>query len=359
MAQDPARILVVATQRLGDVLLATPLMRSVRRAWPQAQLDALVFDDTASVLTFNPDLRQVLTVPRRPKRLEHLRLLSSLWRRYDLALSTGAGDRPTMYASIAGKRSLGLLEPGAKQWWKRLALDAWVPFDNFDTHTVAMNLRLADLAGIARAHEITLAWDHRDESSVRDLIGETPYAVVHMHPKFAYKAWNAAGWREVIRWLAARPLRVVLTGSNDNEDLAATAALLPRLPEHVLDTSGRFTLSQVAYLISRAQLYIGPDTVTTHLSAALGTPTIALFGPSNPVKWGPWPQRCTAEHSPYRRVGTQRVGNVFLVQGEGPCVPCMFEGCDRHLRSDSACLQNLQPGLVITAAQTMLMDGVP
>jgi len=347
-------VLVVATKRLGDVLLSTPLIRSLRRAWPQAHIAALVFADTASVLTANTDLDAILTVARRPTLRQHLRLLADVWRRYDLALSTEPGDRPTLYAWIAGKRRIGVAANGMKDRWKRVLLNDWVAFDDSNTHTVAMNLRLADLAGVARSHEVVSAWSADDAARVREVIPSTAYAVLHLHPKFAYKAWHAAGWIALGRWLDAGGLRLVLTGSDDPDEIESIDRMLPQLPAGTLNVAGRFTLPQVACLLSQARLFVGPDTITTHMAASLGTPTIALFGPSNPVKWGPWPRAFEADSSPFKLHGSQHVGNVILVQGEAPCVPCMQEGCERHIRSLSACLQQLPAERVIHAARALL-----
>ena len=93
-----SRILVVALRRLGDVLLTTPLIRSLKRAWPDATIDALVFKGTEGILAGNPDLSGVVTMPLRPSAGETLALLRRLWRGYDLALSTQSGDRPTTFA---------------------------------------------------------------------------------------------------------------------------------------------------------------------------------------------------------------------------------------------------------------------
>ena len=99
------RILVVTLRRLGDVLLATPLIRSLRRAWPQARIEALVFADTAGILAGNPDLDRIVTVPPQPSAAQTLSLGARLFRRYDLAISTQSGDRPTGFAIAAGPRA--------------------------------------------------------------------------------------------------------------------------------------------------------------------------------------------------------------------------------------------------------------
>src|SRR5215471_2600345 len=136
------KVLVVILRRLGDVLLATPLLRSLRRGLPGASLDVLVFAGSERILKGNPDIDRVLTMPERPSAGETLRLLAQLWRRYDLAVSTQSGDRPTFMASLAGRRRVGLVPPGGG-WWKRVLHDLSVVADT-DAHRVDELLRLAD-----------------------------------------------------------------------------------------------------------------------------------------------------------------------------------------------------------------------
>src|SRR5262245_40803206 len=134
-ATNPRTILVVVTRRIGDVLLATPLIRSLKRAWPDAAVDALVFDGTEDAIGANPDVRRVLTIAPRPGLARHVGLLLGILRRYDIALSLVPGDRPTFYAFVAGRWRAGLLLPTKKESWKRRFLDRWVAFDDRDTHT--------------------------------------------------------------------------------------------------------------------------------------------------------------------------------------------------------------------------------
>src|SRR6202035_797656 len=76
------RILVVALRRLGDVLLTTPLIRSIRRAWPDATVEALVFAETAGILDGNPDIDRVVPMPARPTLSQSLALAARLLKRY-------------------------------------------------------------------------------------------------------------------------------------------------------------------------------------------------------------------------------------------------------------------------------------
>jgi len=358
----PESALVVVTQRLGDVLLATPLIRSVKRAWPHAAVDALVFEGTEGAIAANPDIRRVLAVPLRPGVLAHLRFIWRLLRRYDVALSVQAGDRPTLYAFLAGRWRAGLLLPARKHAWKRRLLHRWIPFDNLNTHTVPMSLALADAIGAPRSGEVVVSWSPRDEqrvAQVLDVDDGKPLAVLHTFPKYNYKIWHRDGWIEVARWLSARGFRLALTGSGDAEEVAYVDDLAGVMPAGTINAAGKLTLGASACLVSRARIYVGPDTAMTHVAAALGVPTAALYGPTNPVKWGPWPRGHAPDANPWQRCGSQQVGNLVLLQGPGVCVPCHLEGCERNIRSYSDCLQQLPAAQVIAAIEQLLDATTP
>lgn len=355
----PRDILVVVTRRIGDVLLATPLIRSIRQAWPGAAIDVLVFDGTQGVIAANPDIRRICVVPQRPGFLRHLAFVLRLVRRYDLALSLVPGDRPTFYAFLAGRWRAGLLLDTPKERWKRRFLNRWVPFDDLDTHTLRMHLALADVLGIDRCGEVVVAWRAEEVRQVDQVLGPNashPLALLHTYPKFNYKMWHREGWIEVAHWLAARGHRVVLSGGGDAAEIGYVTELARDMPPGTVNAAGRLTLGASVCLVSRARIYIGPDTALTHVAAALGVPTVALFGPSNPVKWGPWPHGHAPDANPWRRCGSQRAGNVALLQGAQSCVPCLLEGCGRNIESFSDCLQQLPAAKVIAAIEAVMSD---
>src|SRR5262245_24986918 len=105
------KILVVTLRRLGDVLLTTPLVRTLRRGLPGAALDMLVFAGSERILKGNPDIDHVLSIPERPSLAQTLRMVAQLCRRYDLAICTQSGDRPTFTSLLAGRRRVGLVPP--------------------------------------------------------------------------------------------------------------------------------------------------------------------------------------------------------------------------------------------------------
>src|SRR5262249_18464316 len=108
MAGDPSRILVISLRRIGDLLLTTPLIRSFRRAWPNTEIDVLLFANTAGIVEGNPDINRLIAMPSRPTFAESARLLARLWRQYDIAVSTQSGDRPTAFAFAAAPFRTGV-----------------------------------------------------------------------------------------------------------------------------------------------------------------------------------------------------------------------------------------------------------
>ena len=352
-------VLLVVPQRIGDVLLATPIIASLKHSWPGVMIDVLVFAGTQSILAGNADVRSIIIVSQSEGIPQKLAMFRRLWRDYDLAITVLCGDRPLLYTWAAGRYRVGPVQTEVPSHaWKRWLLSRYIAFDDRNTHTVRMGLQVAQLAGTTPIARVQACWsEEQGRTALRvwnEALGKRPFAVLHPTPKFRYKRWHAGGWRELAGWLLAKGMQVVLTGGNEEQERAYARDIFPKLPPGVHDLIGRHSLGEVAALLTHARVYIGPDTVTTHMAAALGIPTVALFGPSNPVKWGPWPKDHPAASNPYTLNGTQRAGNVVLVQGEGSCVPCFLEGCDRHVNSYSQCLQTMSADKVRSAIETLI-----
>jgi lipopolysaccharide heptosyltransferase III len=346
MVAVPSRILVISLRRFGDLLLATPLIRSLRRAWPDSEIDVLAFANTAGIVAGNPDINHVITMPERPTVTESARLFARLWRRYDIAVSTQSGDRPTVFAFAAARLRVGVTtsdDPWLARILKDVALQRSVPAAD-KLHRVEQMLRLADVLEIARVVELVCP----AAASTSHIVSGGDYALIHAAPMFAYKEWTLEGWRSVAAGLTKRGLSVVaIGGPGDAERRYLEEVWRGVAAVHQMEWP------QMMNLFAKARVYVGPDTSVTHLAAAAGCQTVALFGPTDPRVWGPWPVGGLAK--PWAASGTiQNRGNVWIVQNPLPCMPCALEGCERHIRSRSACLDELMPAQVLAAVDQAL-----
>lgn len=356
----PKQLLLVATRQIGDVLLATPLLRSIKQAWPQATIDVLVYAGKGGMLSGNPDCSNLIEIKERPSFTDNWQLAKRIFRRYDISVTVQTSDRGHLYAWIGGKKRFGLV-PEKGGGWKRWSCHGYVPLDDEWTHTVIQNLKLAELMGIPAISEVvpTFIAGITTPTAIPVCLPSGPYAVIHPFPMWHYKRWTTPGWHSLISALRLRGLGVVITGGKNTEETAYCQELAAAFPQGVVDTSGQLSFAQVSQVIQGATLFVGPDTSVTHLAAACGTPTVALYGPTNPIKWGPWPSdRTFEEGNPYTKIGRpwQSVGNVLLLQGAGDCVPCHKEGCDRHRLSRSDCMETLKPDQVLMAVDSILIS---
>jgi heptosyltransferase-3 len=328
--------------------LTTPLIRSLRHAWPEATIEALVFAGTEVILSGNPDLDGVVIMPARPSAAESFALARRLFRRYDLAASTQSGDRPTLFAIVAGRRRVGPVAARLSGRLVRAVYTRSIPAA-VGLHRVDDVMRLADVLGITRVAELACPF-----GCSQTIAPDRPYAVIHAAPMFRYKQWTAVGWRALADKLAERGLAVIATGGPSEEERRHLDALWTGLPA-VRRLDGALTFPELAALIGGARLYVGPDTSVTHLAAATGCPTIALFGPTDPRIWGPFP--VGGLDVPWEAAGTiQRRGNVWLVQNPLPCLPCQLEGCERHIGSFSRCLDEMPLDAVMQAVNAALLS---
>lgn len=364
-SRPPRGILVVCTRRIGDVLLTTPLVRSLKARWPDTPIDMLVFRGTEGVLEHNPDVRRVIVVAQRARLRERLADAARIWRRYDLACAATSSDRPRFYSWFAGKTRIGLVDPDRVTLLSRFMLNGIALSRHESVHTVESSLELARVLGIEPIAQVVAPGIGSDPARRAafdarfDTIQGRPLAVLHPFPMFAYKRWHLEGWAALIRWLRAGGFAIALSGGPAAAEREYAKRVAAAAGEPVLDLVGQLSFGESAEMIRRAKVFVGPDTGATHVAAATGTPTVALFGPSDPVRWGPWPKGWPAGSNPWPLVGSGRRNNVYLLQGEAACVPCKQEGCERHLDSPSECLTTLSADRVIGAVADLLGLPIP
>lgn len=345
------KILVIAMPYLGDVLLATPLIHSLQVAYPNAQLDVLVFKNTQIMLEGNPDISNVITVLHRASFQEKCQLIWQIFRRYNAVFTLPTNDRAFFYSLLAAPLRINAVPQKSKTgWWKRFFVSHWVEFDDDKTHTVLQHLKLLDLMGIEPIYKLV---PPRSESKY-PLPANLKYAVLHCYPQWTYKQWTSQNWLNVAQHLLNLNITPIFSGGNATDELAYIENLISQLPETAINLAGKTSLAELTEIIKNAQLFIGVDTGATHLAASTGIPVIALFGATNPVVWSPFPFDYQSNENPFVRKGSQHVNNIYLLQGEGDCVPCQLEGCERNRQSRSHCLDELPSERVNTLVSQLL-----
>jgi heptosyltransferase-3 len=353
------RILVIATRQIGDVLLTTPLIRAARERWPQARIEVIGFAGTLGMLQGNADIDELIETRPRLGWSGFWSLARRLWKRYDLALITQPGDRAHLMGWMAASQRSGIIPAGSSSnWWKRRLL-AHVVVSAEDLG--AVHVTVEKLALLSPWLDLTDAVPKvvtPAASALPDGVAQqlrTGAVIVHAPSMWAYKQWPLAHFEVLVRALLEQGRQVVLTGSASERDRECIARLLPLgRPPQLLDLSGRLDFGQLVTLLGQAALYIGPDTSVSHLAAATGVPMIAIFGPTNPMRWAPWPARAEARELFQRSTLAQQAGNVTLLQDKLPCVPCGKAGCEDHVGSRSDCLIGITPERVLQQASALL-----
>jgi heptosyltransferase-3 len=163
------------------------------------------------------------------------------------------------------------------------------------------------------------------------------HGFVHLHPasRWRFKCWPADRTAALIDRLAAAGERVVLTAAPSEPELELVRAIRAACRADTVDLSGQLTLKQLAALTGRAKLFVGVDSAPMHIAAAMGTPVVALFGPSGELEWGPW-----------------GVTSRVIVSEAHPCRPCGNDGCGGGKVSE--CLTTLPVDRVFAAARELL-----
>ena len=375
-ALKPKKVLFIATRQIGDVLVTTPLISQARQLWPNAEFHFLGYRDKLDMLKGNPDIAQTIETSDRPKLKEYLSLFFRLFQRYDLAIITQPSDRAYFYGLAAAHRRVGVLgghpqglteQDKAKQsksdkqnaWKKAICLHT-VDVDYFAQHVITEKLRLLEIFYqkpqelFSKPISVTAPAGDPITPTIAGQL-HSPYIVIHPGPLTAYKRWPLAYWQSLLTWIAEQGWQVVLSASPAKQDLQLNKDIISLLDEktrsHVIDTAGLLSIPQAGTLIRGAIAYVGVDTSITHLAAACNTPTIALFGPTPPSNFGPWPNGFIGMQPYQLRARSQTVGNVTILQGPGECVPCRKAGCEDRASSNSECLDLLEPNQVIAALQ--------
>ena len=337
-----AKALVVKLRHHGDVLLASPVLSVLKAHAPRLEVDALVYDDTVPMLDGHPALAQLHSVGRNWRSLgawgqfsEERGLLRTLRARgYDLLVHLTEHPRGAWLSRLLRARhSVAPVMSDRGRWWRKSFTHLYPLIKN--RHRVEVNLDALRRIGVYPAlseRKVQFVPGADAEHKVAAL--GLPQSFVHMHPasRWTFKCWPAERNAQLADRLAAEGHQVVLTAAPQEMDFIGQ--ILAKTASKPLNLAGKLSLKELGALTARAHLFIGVDSMPMHLAAAMGTPTIALFGPSNELEWAPWNVE-------------QRI-----VSTTHSCRPCGVDGCGGSKVSE--CLTLLPVDAVHAAAREIL-----
>lgn len=353
---QPRTVLVISYGGIGDILLTTPLVRSLKRAFPAARIDFYVQGGREGVLEGNPDVGSVFTTRRRHGVGSYLDFVRRFAGRYDLAVSVRASDRQTLFARVAGRKAIGIVPragPGSR--WMAALLSGWAR--DGAGHCVEEISSLADVLGIARTRRCTVPSDPGSAARLDGMLPfawrTVPFALLHLFPRNVYKRWSLDAWQALIESLAGR-LPVVVVSSPDREELAYGVELASRLaPGAVEVLAGKTSLADAAELLRACRLYVGLDTALTHLAAALNAPTVALYGPPIGRRYFPYHDNLLAEGVAVVAPGVERSGPIHVLRGDCDCT-VLPTRCERAPSQPSECMRRIRAERVIAIVANLL-----
>jgi len=341
--RDVRSIIVFKQRNIGDVLLATPAIHALRRAWPRARVAVAVNSGTEEMLTGNPDVDRVIVFDRSARESggirrmrEELRFLGEIraWAP-DLAVQLTEGDRGAILAFLSGARFRVGVAPGRGGLaGKERLFTHLCPRPPLLRYAALRDLDVVAAAGISPADlRLRFSFTEEDRSRAAALLSGAgipdgaPYAVVQPGSRWKFKCWTDAGNAGLLAHLARRGLLPVITSGPDPEEVAQVERIRGLCPVSVASLAGRLAFRELGALISAARLYVGVDSAPMHLAAAVGTPTVAIFGSTGAFNWAPW-EGIDWGYTPEQPAGTRFVGNHAVVQKEMECIPCGQDGCE-------------------------------
>jgi len=328
------KILILKPSSLGDVVQALPVLRLLKRHWPDSEIFWWIDSNLAPLLEGDPDLAGVVRFERRrwasPRHWPEVAqsILELRRRKFDLVIDLQCLARSGAFAWLArGQQLIGLDEPreGARGFY-----DVAVRRASYYTHAVDWYLEVLRILGVPvhwdfewlpRREAEALAVERRRNASRSQWVTLLPGA------RWPNKRWPVEHFIALVSQLGtARPdVHIAVLGGESDRELGA--AIAKTAPDRCLDLTGQLNLPEMVEWIRLTSVVVSNDTGPMHVAAALRRPIVAMFGPTEPRRTGPYGQI------------------ESTLQTRLPCVPCMRAECT--WAEPLECLRRISPQTVL------------
>jgi 3-deoxy-D-manno-octulosonic-acid transferase/heptosyltransferase-1 len=347
-------ILIVKLSAIGDVIHTLPALNAVRKHYPHASITWLVEEDAAPLVQGHEALDRVI-VSKRKRWLKALRSLSFLNTikevygfikalrdtRYDMVLDFQALLKSGILIAIArGRRKIGFGKGLEHMEHSYIFLNERIPAVDMEIHALSRGMMLLDAVGIPTNEvEYKLPMSDHDRKKIDELMkqhginGEKSLIAINPVAKWETKLWPNKKFAELADMLVDQyNLKIVFTGGF--KDYSIIQTITSSMKGRAINFAGKTTLTELAALYEKAALVISTDTGPMHLAAAVGTPVVALFGPTAPWRTGPY--------------GTGHQ----IITAELECSPCFKRRCET-----TDCMYQISVKQVMAAVKKIIGNG--
>jgi predicted lipopolysaccharide heptosyltransferase III len=333
------RVLIVRLRSIGDTVLATPSLFALKRFLPHAQVDILVEDWVAPLLTDHPHVDNVIVLERggvvaRTRTARELRA-----ERYDVVYNLHGGTTATFLTRATGARHrVGLKTYQYASLHTELVPSPLLLWGQQKNHSVEQQLALLGWTGVPVSDRprttlgiSPVAAEAVNQQLAAAGLADRKIALIHPAAAFATKRWATENFARVAEYLSERGFAPVAIAAPHEAEIVDELVNEASVGILSLDLS----LPEVTALAARSQLFVGNDSGIAHIAAAVGTPSVVVFGSSNVAHWRPW-NRAVAQ----------------VVFEEMPCQPCHGYFCEKFPQPE--CILRVPVNRVVAAIERCL-----
>lgn len=327
-------VLLIQLGDIGDVVLSFPAVRALKENFPRANVVVAVREKAkeliedckwaTDVISINEEKRTwIKELKHQKKFFSHLRGFD-----FDLAIDMRSGDREALLAFLSGaQQKISFYANDGKLWRNRVFTHLSTDEPNHGRHIAQYYLGLLEDYNIRTDH----IWPEHDVPddryqkarallknegvpSVRPIIAVQPFSL------WKYKEWGVDKYIQLIDWLISEyNVSIIITGSFDERERAGE--IIKKCRQNTYNLAGETSIGTLAAVFKACRLFIGVDSAGVHIAAAVGLPTVSIFGPSSYIDWAPRGKQHRVVHKDFQ------------------CVPCQDKGCQGS--EISRCLDEL------------------
>lgn len=345
------RILIVKISAMGDVLHALPVLDYLKQASPGCEIDWVVEEAFADLLSGNPLISRLHTVrfkkwKRKPFFLDTLKEIlharnGLTERAYDLVIDIQGNIKSGIVAWSSGcSRRVGFCRTAAQESLNALFINRRIALRPEDRHITDQYLRIAAASFDLEFSDLQLRTDvctrPEDDLAADELIKQYrqdgPIILIHTGTTWQTKYWHESGWIELgRRIISSYPGSVLLFSWGNEGECSAAERITSALGKQAVQLE-KLSIMRLAAVVKKVDLVMGGDTGIVHLAAAAGTPTVSYYRASDGLRSGP------------------RGKQHAVVQAPMPCARCFRTRCEK----DEECRESITPELLMQAIGRIL-----